>query len=184
MTTVDEARAFALTAHGDQRYGTRPYVFHLDAVAELLSPYGTDAQVIGYLHDVVEDTSVSEIDIRNRFGELVADCVRLLTDCPGSSRTERKVATYARLAQVNGATELALVVKAADRLANVRSCVADQRHRLWEVYRREHPAFRQAAYRHGLCEPLWSELDTLLQAAARPAGHEPPATHRARRAER
>lgn len=175
---VNEARAFALTAHGNQRYGSRPYAFHLDAVAELLSPYGTDAQVIGYLHDVVEDTSVSEIDIRDRFGELVADCVSVLTDSPGSSRAERKARTYARLARVSGATELALVVKAADRLANVRSCLADQRDRLWEVYRLEHPAFRRAAYRRGLCEPLWTELDALLQAAtARPAGHEPPETH-------
>ncbi|HNC53717.1 MAG TPA: HD domain-containing protein [Accumulibacter sp.] len=174
---VDEARAFALTAHGDQRYGARPYAFHLDAVAELLSPYGADAQVIGYLHDVVEDTTVSEFDIRQRFGELIADCVGLLTDSPGSSRAERKAATYARLALVNGVTELALVVKAADRLANVRSCVADQRHRLWEVYRQEHPAFRRAAYRRGLCEPLWTELDALLRAPARPAGSEPPTTH-------
>ena len=57
---LDQARAFALAAHGDQMYGARPYSFHLDAVVRLLSPYGIEAQVIGYLHDVVEDTEVSE----------------------------------------------------------------------------------------------------------------------------
>lgn len=162
---LEEARSFALSAHGDQRYGSRPYVVHLDAVADLLSPYGTEAQVVAYLHDVVEDTHITENDVRARFGALIADCVALLTDAPGNTRAERKAATYGRLAAVRGAGELALVVKAADRLANVRACVFDdgQRgRRLWEVYRHEHPAFRQAAYRPGLCEPLWAELDTLL----------------------
>ncbi len=163
---LDEARAFALTAHGSQRYGTRPYEFHLEAVVELLLPYGTAAQVVGYLHDVVEDTEVNENDIRDRFGHLIADCVSLVTDCPGANRAERKAGTYARLAAVEGASELALVVKTADRLANVRSCIADQRRGLWELYRDEHASFRAAAYRAGLCEPLWNELDALLATAS------------------
>ncbi len=160
---LEAARSFALQAHASQRYGDRPYAFHLEAVVELLSPYGAEAQIIGYLHDVIEDTTVTENDIRRRFGARIAECVSLLTDSPGASRAERKAGTYARLAKGDGASELALVVKAADRLANVRSCVADQRNGLWEVYRREHPSFRQAAYRASLCEPLWAELDALLE---------------------
>ncbi|WP_313951877.1 HD domain-containing protein [Accumulibacter sp.] len=163
---LDEARKFALAAHGKQRYGSRPYSVHLDAVVRLLYPYGIDAQVIGYLHDVVEDTEVSDDDIRNCFGQLVADCVALLTDSPGASRAERKAATYARLASVTGAVELALVVKAADRLANVRTCAFDDQRGLMQVYRSEHPTFRRAAYREGLCEPLWVELDALLTVTA------------------
>jgi hypothetical protein len=54
------------------------------------------------------------------------------------------------------------VVKAADRLANVRSCLVDQHNGMLAVYRKEHPTFRRAAYREGLCEPLWRELDALL----------------------
>jgi (p)ppGpp synthase/HD superfamily hydrolase len=159
---VSEARAFALRAHGGQMYGERPYSWHLEAVAELLAPYGAQAQVIAYLHDVVEDTAVSDDEVNARFGPFVGECVGLLTDAPAATRAERKAQTYARLAAVSGATELALVVKAADRLANVRSCVTEQRQRLWEMYRHEHRAFRAAAYRPGLCEPLWCELDRLL----------------------
>ncbi|MBN8450331.1 MAG: bifunctional (p)ppGpp synthetase/guanosine-3',5'-bis(diphosphate) 3'-pyrophosphohydrolase [Candidatus Accumulibacter sp.] len=159
---LDEARAFALTAHGSQMYGDRPYAFHLEAVVSLLSDYGTDAQVVGYLHDVIEDTRVTEDEVLARFGRRIAECVSLLTDSPGASRAERKAGTYARLATVAGPAELALVVKAADRLANVRSCLVDQYHGLLEVYRKEHPSFRRAAYREGLCEPLWRELDALL----------------------
>mgnify|MGYP000947900182 CR=1 FL=1 len=169
---LEEARQFALAAHGSQRYGDRPYSFHLEAVVQLLSPYGVEAQVIGYLHDVVEDTDATESDIRERFGALVADCVSLLTDSPGKSRFERKAKTYARLATVAGPVELALLVKAADRLANVRTCALDDRRGLLDVYRNEHAAFRHAAYRPGLCEPFWAELDALLALGSETASAE------------
>ena len=45
-----------LEVHGDQRYGSRPYHAHLDALAELVKEHGEEAQVLAYLHDVVEDT--------------------------------------------------------------------------------------------------------------------------------
>ena len=161
---IDEARTFAEQAHGQQRYGDHPYVHRLDAVAALLAPYGEEAQAIGYLHDVVEDTNVTEAEVRSRFGELIASCVSLLTDEPGTSRKERKARTYEKLSRVTGPTELALVVKAADRLANVRACVVDGNERLLDVYRSEHTAFKAAAYRTGLCDSMWIELDAALQA--------------------
>ncbi len=92
----------------------------------------------------------------------MAACVDLLTDQPGANRKERKAKTYAKLAEVTGPTELALLVKVADRLANVRACVEDRKVSLWELYRSEQAAFRQAAYRLGLCDDQWEELDRLL----------------------
>lgn len=165
-----QARAFAIDAHGEQRYGDHPYAFHLDAVAALAAPYGEEAVVIAYLHDTVEDTHVSLEQIEAMFGPRVAACVHLLTDERGSNRKERKAKTYAKLAEVRGPNELALVVKAADRLANVRACLADRKQSLWQLYRNEHTLFKQAAYRAGLCEPLWVELDSLLSEGAFDAG--------------
>lgn len=159
---IDQARSFAVRAHGSQRYGDGPYSAHLDEVAALLLPYGVEAQIIGYLHDIIEDTEVTAGDIQQRFGQLVADCVSLLTDPSGATRAARKAETYARLAAVRGPTELALVVKTADRLANVRRCLLDNRRGLMGVYRDEHASFKHSAYRRGLCEPLWAELDALL----------------------
>jgi (p)ppGpp synthase/HD superfamily hydrolase len=157
-----EARAFAVAAHGDQKYGDRPYSYHLDAVAALVAPYGDEAAVVAYLHDIVEETTTTIEEIARRFGQQVATCVELLTDEPGANRRERKAKTHAKLATVQGPLALVLVVKAADRLANVRACVQDHRQGLWQMYRSEHAAFRQAAYRRDLCEPLWTELDALL----------------------
>jgi (p)ppGpp synthase/HD superfamily hydrolase len=160
--SVEAARVFAVKAHGSQRYGEQPYSVHLDAVARIAAPHGEVAQVVAYLHDAVEDTAASLEQVRIEFGELVAECVSLLTDAEGGNRKERKAKTYARLATVSGAAELALIVKAADRLANVRACVAEQNVGLWQMYRGEHAAFRSAAYRAGRCEPIWVELDGLL----------------------
>jgi (p)ppGpp synthase/HD superfamily hydrolase len=163
---LDTARSFAVAAHGEQPYGDRPYAYHLDAVASLLAPYGEEAQVVGYLHDVVEDTKTTAAEVESRFGSHIAACVALLTDEPAPNRKERKAKTYAKLAEVRGRTELALVVKAADRLANVQACVADRKRVLWEVYRNEQGAFRGAAYRPGLCDRLWSELESMLTESA------------------
>uniref|UniRef100_UPI000D39E359 HD domain-containing protein n=1 Tax=unclassified Variovorax TaxID=663243 RepID=UPI000D39E359 len=160
---ISAARAYALGMHGEQRYGAHPYSHHLDAVAETLAPYGPQAQVVGYLHDVVEDTGATVADVRSRFGDKVAACVALLTDEPGETRKERKSKTYAKLARVAGPEELALVVKAADRLSNVRACVADANRDLWRVYRSEQAVFKASAFRPGLCDELWAELDALLR---------------------
>lgn len=153
-SAIAEARDYAISMHGSQMYGVHPYSHHLDAVAQALAPYGLEAQVVGYLHDVVEDTPATIGEVRFRFGDAVAACVALLTDEPGESRNERKAKTYAKLAEVTGPEELALVVKVADRLANVRACVADAKHDLLGVYRGEHEAFRAAAFRAGRCDDL------------------------------
>lgn len=163
---LDCARKFALNAHGGQLYGLRPYRDHLDAVVDLLEPFGIDAQIIGYLHDVVEDTATTANDVQGIFGTFICTCVELLTDAEGRNRKEKKEKTYARLAKVHGPETVALIVKTADRLSNVRACILDENERLLNVYRDEHAAFRSAAYRANLCENLWAELDALIRKSA------------------
>lgn len=156
----DRARDFAIAAHGDQKYGDRPYSHHLDAVAEIVKGYGDHAVMVAYLHDVIEDTAVNVDEILWLFGYHVAECVALLTDEPGANRKERKKKTYAKLSQ--SGSELALIVKAADRLANVRACVADGNKKLFEMYKKEHADFRAAVYRPVICDQIWAELDSLF----------------------
>ena len=161
--TVTQARNFAIQHHGEQRYGDQPYAYHLDAVVALLEPYGDVAQVIGYLHDVVEDTAVTEDQIEDLFGPLVAGAVGILTDQPGDDRKQRKQKTYALMAEVSGELEIALLVKTADRLANVQACVDHDRIDKLNMYQQEHPTFKQAVYRQGLCDGLWERLDGLVK---------------------
>jgi len=156
-----KARAFALESHGDQKYGNRPYSYHLDAVALIAEPYGDIAVVIAYLHDVVEDCDVSIETIEKEFGKFVADCVHILTDEHGKSRKERKFKTYAKMANVTGDTELALIIKACDRLANIRACISDGYAEKLNMYESEYPIFKKSVFRAGICDDLWGELDRI-----------------------
>jgi (p)ppGpp synthase/HD superfamily hydrolase len=148
--------------HGDQKYGEDPYSVHLDAVANIAKPFGELAEAVAYLHDVVEDTDVTVEQVSAEFGELVASCVAILSDEPGHDRKDRKAKTYKKMAAVSGEQKLALIVKASDRLANVRACVLDNHERLLAVYKSEHAAFKQSVNRVNLCESLWDELNTII----------------------
>jgi len=70
----DKARRFAIKAHGSQKYGAKPYSVHLDAVACIVESFGVQAQVIAFLHDVVEDTDTTVPEIAAVFGLFVAQC--------------------------------------------------------------------------------------------------------------
>lgn len=161
---VLKARDFAIKSHGDQTYGDSelPFVDHLDVVADILAPYGTDAQIAGYLHDVVEDTNTTLNDIYNTFGRRIADCVELVTDSPGKNRKERKARTNDKLHVICIEDDtLPLLVKAADRLANLRQSKHENSSKL-QMYEAEHIAFADAVYRDGLCDDLWDEMQDIL----------------------
>jgi (p)ppGpp synthase/HD superfamily hydrolase len=173
MTTLPQrardARAFADAAHGEQRYGADRYVVHLDEVVAILLEYGwehEDALCGGLLHDVLEDTEVTEPELRARFGDRVTAITAFCTDEPGKSRAVRKERTYARMGrQLDAGPEWgaeAAAVKLADRLANVRRCVLDGDGRQLGVYQREHPALTIALGGDAAHAAMWRELDGLL----------------------
>ena len=75
-----EIREYVIKAHGDQKYGSKPYIYHLDGVVERLKLKGhSELIALGYLHDVIEDTDISYGELRTKFGHEVADSVLLLT---------------------------------------------------------------------------------------------------------
>lgn len=163
---LQRARQFALKEHASQAYDDMPYSYHLEAVVALLQPYGELAQVIGYLHDVVEDTDVTATTLENEFDDFVAAAVSMLTDEPtdepGATRQQRKAKTYQKMSQVSGELEIALLVKAADRLANITASKTFNRADKLSMYRQEQPAFRAAVYRPGLCDGFWREMESVL----------------------
>ena len=164
---MPDAKRFAIEAHADQSYGAEPYAVHLQAVVEIVQQTAPDdafAHTVAWLHDVVEDTPVTVDAIGDAFGAEVAAAVASLSDPPGRNRRERKALLHEHLRTMDPSSEterVTLLVKAADRLANVRACAAAGDGRLG-MYRKEHDAFRAAAHRPGLCDALWTELDDLL----------------------
>jgi (p)ppGpp synthase/HD superfamily hydrolase len=156
------AREYAIKHHADQMYGIHPYIVHLDAVADLVRVYGDIAVVIAYLHDIVEDTGVTVADIKYEFGCFVSECVAILTDESGADRNERKSKAYQKMSQVTGEHELALIVKVADRLANVTACINDGDEDRLNMYRSEQEVFERSVYRDGLCDVFSQELDEII----------------------
>lgn len=165
---VEKAREFALRAHADQKYGDKPYSYHLDMVAKFAEPYGENSTITAFLHDVAEDTSTTLDEIRQEFGDLIADACYYLTDCDGQNRKERKANTYLKVKEaisrgIDESLRLALVVKACDRLANLTNCVQTKNFGLLRMYKKEAEDFRNAYYHADICENLWQELDKLNQ---------------------
>lgn len=158
-----EVRAFAVRAHGDQKYGgDKPYVKHLDDVHGVLREYGvTDRDLLtaAYLHDTLEDTHVTYRELADRFGRHVADIVRSVTLIPRwktSGHAEQHDRTTRERTVKN---PLGVKLKLADRIANMRQSVRDKSPKL-AMYQREYPAFRSVLYRDEDA-PMWRELDRL-----------------------
>ena len=167
-TTRNEVRDWAIARHGDQKYGDHPISKHLDDVAEILKRYGENFQLLGYLHDTLEDTDTTYQELEAVFGGDTAKMVSLLTDEPGKNRKMRKERTNAKLNRLDRGDDgdfggwPALIVKAADRLANLRQSVVDGSRHL-KMYKREHEDFRKAVYRRGLCDWMWEEMEEILK---------------------
>ena len=162
------AEDYARQAHAGQTYGpTEPYTVHLEAVVAIVRGVddSPEALATAWLHDVLEDTEVTGVEIATLFGAMVSIAVLLVTDPAEGNRRQRKERLHNRLGrlhpEVSRPAHLALLVKAADRLANVRACVASDDSRI-EMYRREQSAFRAAAHRPGICDGIWAELDRLF----------------------
>ncbi|WP_174297358.1 HD domain-containing protein [Sphingomonas bacterium] len=151
-----QAEDFAVTAHGDQRYGERPYRDHLAAVVQVLRDFGYAGpyEAARWLHDVVEDTPVELATIAERFGPDVASMVDAVTGL-GATRAERNVRIYVGIAR----DPRAAVVKLADRIANVEAAPIGSDH--GARYAREADAFDSAVRPH-VPAPMWSRLETAL----------------------
>lgn len=162
-SNIDRARQFAMYWHGDQKYGHKPYVYHLNKVAGLVARYGDDAVVLAYLHDVLEDTDARHANVMACFGVWFADMTLLLSDPAGKNRKERKAKFYKVMSSIDAASDdsLALIVKAADRLANMEECLLEDELKL-NMYLDEYDDFKEAVYRKGLCEDIWTRLEQIV----------------------
>lgn len=109
-------RMFAIRCHGDQRYGTFPYAYHLATVEAYLMECGYSEhhyQAAAWLHDVVEDTATDIDRIMDSYGPIVAGIVYCCTG-NGTNRKARNESIFAKLKEY----PLAAPIKVADRLAN------------------------------------------------------------------
>lgn len=172
MARIDRhARDYALIAHHGQRYGTGPLPFasHLIDVNDVLVSFHIIDPVLlatGWLHDILEDTPTTRTQLLENFPENIVRLVELVTDEPGQNRAERKTRTYPKTAT----DQNAVVVKLADRIANIRRTVEfkHSKERFRMEYLKEYPEFRAVLYKKELhpdsnVGTMWSYLDHLME---------------------
>ena len=124
---VRKAYEFAKKEHGDQcRRSGEPYIIHPLEVAYILAELEMDEDTIcaALLHDVVEDTPVTNKDIKDMFGTSVAEMVAGVTKLNSlsySSAQERQVEDYRKMFLAMGKDIRVILIKLADRLHNMRT---------------------------------------------------------------
>ena len=124
---LNRAYVYAMKAHGKQfRASGDPYFAHPLEVAAILTELKLDESTIAtaLLHDTIEDTVATYEDIRENFGQEIADLVDGVTKLTGlevfSERT-KQAENFRKLMLAMSADIRVLLVKLADRLHNMRT---------------------------------------------------------------
>ena len=118
---------FARDAHRNQKRASgEPYFIHPCAVAEILVDLGLDADTVAgaLLHDVIEDTPVTEEDVRREFGESVLTLVSGVTKLDKivfKSQEEEEAENFRKIFIAMAKDIRVIIIKLADRLHNMRS---------------------------------------------------------------
>ncbi|MBR2968844.1 MAG: bifunctional (p)ppGpp synthetase/guanosine-3',5'-bis(diphosphate) 3'-pyrophosphohydrolase [Clostridia bacterium] len=124
---LTKAYYFAKEAHGGQKRASgEEYFTHPCAVAKILIDLGMDSQTIAgaFLHDTIEDTPVSEGDIRKEFGEEVLFLVKGVTKLDKfefKSQEEEQAENFKKIFVSMAKDIRVIIIKLADRLHNMRS---------------------------------------------------------------
>ena len=175
---IESVRRFAADLHAaqGQKYGSLPYLAHLDHVAHVLVEDGwlmkgnPDLFMVAYCHDLIEDGCADYQDLTDVIGPCNTRSVEVISNPEGVNRADKHKKLFElwerRLAQGSlypAESSLAARVKVADRVANVENCWRAQDARLF-MYHREHRGFKKALRRfsYGSDDKLWQRLDALL----------------------
>ena len=125
FTLIRDAQRFAQAAHHGQKrkYTGDPYYAHLAAVASTVDVVaGAPSHVIAaaYLHDVIEDTPITYVDVRDSFGIFVAELVMELTDVSKLSDGNRAFRKKLDREHLGKASYYGKTIKYADILDNTK----------------------------------------------------------------
>ncbi len=125
---ITRAFNFAKQAHkGVRRRSGEPYILHPIAVAKIACGeigLGSTSICAALLHDVEEDTDYTYEDIRNLFGEKIANIVEGLTKISGGifgDRASLQAETFKKLLLTMSDDIRVILIKIADRLHNMRT---------------------------------------------------------------
>jgi len=123
---AERAKIYAIEAHSRinhrRKYSLEPYDVHLKDVVDIVTSITEDEEIIAaaWLHDVVEDTPATFLNLEQEFGSSVAQLVSEVTDVSmpaNGNRATRKALDRAHLANASWRGK---TIKLADLIDNCR----------------------------------------------------------------
>jgi (p)ppGpp synthase/HD superfamily hydrolase len=113
---IKNAVNLILEMHKDQKYGNSPYIKHLFGVAGQMN---TEKEItVALMHDILEDTNMTAVNLSNYFTEDIIEAVKLLSKAENGVI---KFKTYNDFIQnlANSKNRIAIKVKIADLKYNL-----------------------------------------------------------------
>lgn len=169
--------AFARDAHrGQKRISGEAYINHPIAVANILYDWKVDIATLqgGLLHDVVEDTDISLIEIGKQFGDEVAQLVdgvtkisQLKTRDKPATENSQSLENIRKLLIAMSHDIRVIIIKLADRLHNMRTLNALPKPRQHRIARETLDVYAPISDRLGMGD-VKAELEDLAFAVIEP----------------
>ena len=166
ITQIWEAYRYADQAHqGVVRKTGEPYISHPVSVACILADMHMDLPTImaALLHDVVEDTDISTDDIKEKFGQQVAelvDGVTKLDKIEFQSASVAQAENFRKMLLAMSQDVRVILVKLADRLHNMQTLEGMRQEKQKLIAKETLDIYAPIANRLGLNE-IYQELEDL-----------------------
>ncbi|AKJ31053.1 RelA/SpoT family protein [Caldimonas brevitalea] len=170
---VREAYKYADEAHlGQFRASGEPYITHPIAVAGLCAEWKLDAQAImaALMHDVMEDSGATKVDLIEKFGAPTAELVDGLTKLDKlqfSTREESQAESFRKMLLAMARDVRVVLIKLADRLHNMRTMEAMPAAKRSRIAQETLDIYAPIAHRLGLNQ-IYRELQELSFQYLRP----------------
>jgi GTP pyrophosphokinase len=177
---IAKADHWAIEAHqGQVRASGEPYYSHTLAVAKILNDLKLDHETLAaaMLHDVVEDTDVTLVDIEKAFGPTIARLVDGVTkmghiaefhELSGQEHVQAESLRKLLLAMAEDVR--VVLIKLADRLHNMRTLQYLDAERQRRIARETMDIYAPLANRLGIWQVKW-ELEDLSLRYLEPAAY-------------
>jgi GTP diphosphokinase / guanosine-3',5'-bis(diphosphate) 3'-diphosphatase len=178
MKLLADATLFAATSHTGQfrKDGTTPYInhplqvmHHLVHIAEI---YDEELLCAAVLHDVIEDTDVTALQIEQRFSKRISSIVVELTDDKHLGKSERKLSQIENAHTLTGEARL---IRISDKICNVHDMYTAPPQN-WSVTERlNYVTWALAVVEHirGTHDKLEKSFDEQVRAAWKRLSHAP-----------